>query len=100
MHQKRFARPFNCGVLVVAHPNNDVKLPNREVRAPNLYDISGSAHWYNAADHGPIGSGKTKSNVREIAVEKLRYRSAGIPGAGWLKLECGRLQATARGQHD
>lgn len=61
---------------------------------PLLHDISGSAHWYNAADHGVIVSGDTTSNVREITVEKSRYRSAGIPGSGWLKLENGRLRPT------
>ena len=89
---KRFARSYDCGVIVVAHPTKDVKLPNGEIRVPNLYDISGSAHWYNAADHGVIISGDTTSNVREITVEKSRYRSAGVPGSAWLKLENGRLR--------
>ena len=38
---KRFARSYDCGVLVAAHPTKDVKLPNGEIRVPNLYDISG-----------------------------------------------------------
>ena len=90
---KRFARSFDCGVIVVAHPNKDVKLPTGEIRQPTLYDISGSAHWYNAADHGVIVSGDTKTSVREITVEKSRYRAAGGPGSGLLKLEGGRLRA-------
>ena len=90
---KRFARSYDCGVLVAAHPTKDVKLPNGEIRVPGLYDISGSAHWYNAADHGVIVSGDTKTSVREITVEKSRYRSAGVPGSGLLKLEGGRLRA-------
>src|SRR5262249_37365498 len=49
---KGFARSYDCGVIVVAHPTKDVKLPDGEIRHPTLYDISGSAHWYNAADHG------------------------------------------------
>jgi twinkle protein len=96
---KRFARSFDCGVVVVAHPTKDVKLPNGEIRVPNLYDVSGSAHWYNAADHGVIVSGDTTTNVREITVEKSRYRSGGVPGSGWLKLEGGRLQATVGAPH-
>jgi twinkle protein len=92
---KRFARSYDCGVIVVAHPTKDVKLPNGEIRQPTLYDISGSAHWYNAADHGVIVSGDTTSNVREIVIEKSRYRAAGTPGSAWLKLENGRLQSTA-----
>ena len=92
---KRFARSYDCGVIVVAHPTKDVKLPNGEIREPTLYDIPGQAHWYNAADHGVIVSGDTTSNMREITVEKSRYRSAGSPGSAWLKLENGRLQPTA-----
>lgn len=89
---KRFARSFSVGVMVVAHPTKDVKLANGELRKPGLYDISGSAHWYNAADHGIIVSGDTASNVREITVEKSRYQQyAGKPGSAWLELRGGRL---------
>jgi twinkle protein len=91
---KRFARSYDCGVIVVAHPTKDVKLPNGEIRQPTLYDISGSAHWFNAADHGVIISGDTTSNVREVVVQKSRYRAAGAPGSAWLKLENGRIRST------
>jgi twinkle protein len=94
---KRFARSFDCGVIICAHPSKDVKLPNGEIRQPTLYDISGSAHWYNAADHGVIICGDTTTNLREVVVEKSRYRAGGIPGSAWLKLESGRLQATLKG---
>jgi twinkle protein len=95
---KRFARSFDCGVIIVAHPTKDVKQPNGEIRQPTLYDISGSAHWYNAADHGVIVAGDTTTSVREIVVEKVRYQpSSGIPGSGWLKLESGRLRPTLEG---
>ena len=91
---KRFARSYDCGVIVVAHPTKDVKLPNGEIRVPTLYDISGSAHWYNAADHGIVVSGDTTSDVREIRIEKSRYRSGGAPGSAFLKLENGRSRPT------
>jgi twinkle protein len=91
---KRFARSYDCGVIVVAHPTKDVKLPDGEIRRPTLYDISGSAHWFNAADHGVIICGDTTSDVREVVVQKSRYRSAGVPGSALLKLESGRLRPT------
>jgi len=65
-----------------------------DIRQPTLYDISGSAHWFNASDHGVIVCGDTKSNVREVVVEKSRYRGAGAPGSAWLRLEYGCLRAT------
>ena len=92
---KRFARSYDCGVVVVAHPTKDVKLPTGEIRAPTLYDISGSAHWYNAADHGVVISRDTTTNISEISVEKSRYREGGIPGAAKLKLQAGRFIPTA-----
>jgi twinkle protein len=91
---KRFARSFDCGVIIVAHPSKDVKDYAGRIRKPGLYDISGSAHWYNAADHGIVVSGDTATSVREITVEKSRYREAGAPGSGWVKLENGRLRST------
>jgi twinkle protein len=81
-------------VIVVAHPSKDVKDFTGRIRKPGLYDVSGSAHWYNAADHGIVVSGDTATTLREITVEKSRYREAGAPGSGWLKLENGRLRAT------
>jgi twinkle protein len=92
---KRFARSYNCGVIVVAHPTKDVKLPSGEIRKPTLYDISGSSHWYNAADHGIVVMAEdTTSSVREISIDKSRYRSGGIAGSGFLKLEDGRSRST------
>ena len=95
---KRFARSYNCGVIVVAHPTKDVKLPSGELRKPTLYDISGSSHWYNAADHGVVVmADDTTSSVREISVDKSRYSSGGIAGSGLLKLDDGRLRSTLEG---
>lgn len=91
---KRFARSHDCGVVVVAHPTKDVKLPSGEIRQPTLYDISGSAHWYNAADHGVVVWRDTTTEFSEIIVEKSRYRTAGLPGSAWLKMENGHLRPT------
>ena len=91
---KRFARSYDCGVIVVVHPTKDVKLPTGEIRAPTLYDISCSAHWYNAADHGVVISRDTTTSISEISVEKSRYREGGIPGAAKLKLKAGRFIPT------
>jgi twinkle protein len=92
---KRFARSYNCGVIVIAHPTKDVKLPNGEIRKPTLYDISGSSHWYNAADHGIVVMAEdTTSSVREISIDKSRYRTGGVAGSGFLKLEDGRSRST------
>lgn len=84
MKLKRFARRFDCGVIVVAHPTKDVKQPNGQIRKPNLYDIDGSAHWYNAPDHGIVVDRDTKKSIVEIEIKKSRHRSGGVPGSAWL----------------
>ncbi len=87
MKVKHFARSYDCGVLVVAHPTKDVKLPNGKVRKPGLYDIDGSAHWYNAADHGVVLDRDISKNSVEIDVKKSRFLSGGKAGQAWLFYE-------------
>lgn len=85
MSLKRFARRYECGVIVVAHPTKDVKQPNGNVRQPNLYDIDGSSHWYNAADHGIVVDRDVTSNTVEIVTKKSRHKSGGKQGTStWL----------------
>ncbi len=48
---KRFAQYHEVHVWLVAHPR---QLQNWRGEAPNLYDISGSAHFINKADNGII----------------------------------------------
>lgn len=94
MKIKQFARRLDCGVIVVVHPTKDVKLPNGKVRKPGLYDIDGSAHWYNAADHGIVIDRDLTSTKVEVDVKKSRFRSGGIPGTAWLNynLKTGRYE--------
>lgn len=92
---KRFAKSYECGVVVVAHPTKSVQTISGDLRRPTLYDISGSAHWHNQCDHGVIVWATNPVNtVREVHVAKSRFHDAGVPGRAFLKLD-GRLRATA-----
>ena len=85
---KRFARAYQVGVIIVAHPTKDVKGKDGVLRPPNLYDISGSAHWYNAADHGVVVHRPSKNDpISVISVLKSRYRDAGVPGEALLRYD-------------
>lgn len=48
---KRFSQHHSCHVWFVAHPK---QLQHWDGGAPNLYDISGSAHFINKCDNGII----------------------------------------------
>ena len=84
----KFRRSFQCGVIIVAHPTKEVKGKDGKLRVPGLYDISGSAHWYNAPDHGlvvhrPNGSGR----YCQVHVLKARFARSGHNGFAWLRFE-------------
>jgi hypothetical protein len=51
---KRFAKAFQVHICVVAHPTKSVKDGDGNYKMPTLYDINGSANWYNKADLGVI----------------------------------------------
>jgi twinkle protein len=85
---KRFAKAWGVGVMVVAHPTKDVKDKSGQIRTPTLYDIAGSAHWYNAADHGVvIDRPDTAGNETRVIVKKSRFKRGGVPGEAWLKYD-------------
>lgn len=77
---KRFAKAFSVHVCVVAHPTKSVKDADGVYKAPTLYDISGSANWYNKADLGVIIHRPDEDNTT-IKVQKSRYHEIiGKPG--------------------
>jgi twinkle protein len=84
---KQFARRFGVGIVCVVHPTKDVKdHRSGKVRVPGLYDIDGSAHWYNAADHGIIiDRPDLAGNLTLVHVKKSRYREGGVCGVAALR---------------
>lgn len=78
---KRFAKAFGVHIAVVAHPTKSVKDADGNYKMPSLYDISGSANWYNKADLGVIVHREDEDNTL-VKVQKSRYHTIiGKPGA-------------------
>lgn len=77
---KRFAKAFKVHVCVVAHPTKSAKDADGNYRMPTLYDIAGSANFYNKADLGVIVH-RENENDTLIKVQKSRYHEViGRPG--------------------
>lgn len=77
---KRFAKAMQVHVIVVAHPTKSTKDGDGNYRMPTLYDINGSANWYNKADIGIIVHREDEDNTL-IKVQKSRYHEIiGKPG--------------------
>jgi twinkle protein len=84
---KRFARLRNVAVIVIAHPTKDVWHQGK-MRTPTLYDIEGSAHWFNKCDHGVVVERSADiPNQTTITVAKSRFENAGERGKVLMKYE-------------
>ncbi|XP_021759280.1 twinkle homolog protein, chloroplastic/mitochondrial-like [Chenopodium quinoa] len=83
---KRFAQHHSCHVWFVAHPR---QLHNWIGNAPNLYDISGSAHFINKCDNGIVVHRNRDPEAGpidrvQICVRKVRNKVAGTIGDTYL----------------
>ncbi|XP_077221011.1 twinkle homolog protein, chloroplastic/mitochondrial-like [Tasmannia lanceolata] len=83
---KRFAQHHSCHVWFVAHPR---QLQHWAGGPPNLYDISGSAHFINKCDNGIVVHRNRDANVGpldrvQICVRKVRNKVAGKIGEALL----------------
>lgn len=77
---RRFALRYQVAVIVVAHPTKDVAREGT-IRVPSLYDINGSAAWYNKPDHGVVVDvPDPHNNETVIWVKKARFRWSGQRG--------------------
>lgn len=74
---KRFARLYGVIVIVVAHPTKEVG-KGGVARTVTLYDIEGSAAWFNKCDHGiVIERADHNSSQCTVYVQKSRFEEAG-----------------------
>ncbi|XP_028768482.1 twinkle homolog protein, chloroplastic/mitochondrial [Neltuma alba] len=79
---KRFAQHHGCHVWFVAHPR---QLQNWVGGPPNLYDISGSAHFINKCDNGIVIHRNRDPEAGpmdqvQVCVRKIRNKVAGTIG--------------------
>ncbi|KAF5733612.1 twinkle protein chloroplastic/mitochondrial [Tripterygium wilfordii] len=83
---KRFAQHHSCHVWFVAHPR---QLHNWVGGPPNLYDISGSAHFINKCDNGIVIHRNRDPQAGpvdqvQVCVRKVRNKVAGTIGEAFL----------------
>ncbi|KAI4365239.1 hypothetical protein MLD38_021239 [Melastoma candidum] len=83
---RRFAQHHACHVWFVAHPR---QLHNWAGEPPNLYDISGSAHFINKCDNGIVIHRNRNPEAGpvdqvQVCVRKVRNKVAGSIGDAFL----------------
>lgn len=99
---RRYARDHNKHLWLVAHPTKLRKVEKKFGQdatqeemtkavfpIPTLYDISGSAHFFNKADMGlsVYRDKSVKDSPTEVHVQKVRFRHTGTLGTALLKFD-------------
>jgi twinkle protein len=75
-----FAQQNDVLIFLMAHPTKMPKTPDGKHIVPTLYDISGSANFYNKADFGITVHRDKELGWTEIHVLKVKYRHLGQGG--------------------
>jgi twinkle protein len=92
----RFAKKNDVLVHLVAHPTKLVK-EGGKYPPPTLYDISGSANFYNKADYGITIYREFDQNRTRFIPTKVRFNNLGQPNKEGVELQYnfdnGRYQA-------
>lgn len=74
-----FAQRYDVLVFLVAHPTKMKKIDGF-FEIPTLYDISGSAHFYNKADYGITVYRDIINNLVKICIQKVKFKHLGEVG--------------------
>lgn len=83
---QRFARRNKVLIFIVAHPAKPMQPQkindNAEKKYPimTLYDIAGSAHWYNRADIGIVVHRDFVNGSTTLIFQKVRFSNLGSTG--------------------
>jgi len=95
-----FAEDYNVHVFLVAHPTKGIN-NNGHVRVATLYDVAGSADFFNKTHNGisvfrEKDYNKNPDNLVEIHVQKIKFKFIGTIGECKLKydIKTGRYETT------
>ena len=80
-----FAQQNDILVILMAHPTKMQKNKDGQIEVPSLYDISGSANFYNKADFGLVVHRDRIKNTVEVRVQKVKFRHLGEVGTAYFK---------------
>lgn len=95
---KNFALKYKVHVFLIAHPTKMPKV-NGRFDIPNLYSISGSAHFYNQTDNG-ITVYRDIDDTVSIFIQKIRFSWLGKIGECKFTFDIGRRKYVAIGEPD
>lgn len=75
-----FAQQNDILIILMAHPTKQTKNKEGVIEAPTLYDISGSANFFNKADFGIVVHRNRIQNNTEVHIQKVKFKHLGECG--------------------
>ena len=75
-----FAQRHDVLVILMAHPKKQQRNSDGDLEAPTLYDISGSANFFNKADFGIVVHRNRITKNVDVHVKKVKFRHLGEVG--------------------
>jgi len=88
---RHFARQNSISLIIVAHPAKLYRGQDGKFPVPDLYSISGSAHWKNKSDNGVViwrDLENPQDRRIQVHIQKVRFRQDGRLGVADL-VYCG-----------
>lgn len=80
-----FAQQNDILVVLMAHPTKMCRNKDGQIEVPTLYDISGSAHFFNKCDFGIVVHRDRINERVEVRVSKVKFRHLGVVGTAYFK---------------
>lgn len=85
---RRWGRRHGIHIWVIAHPKKQEKRADGTYPVPSLYDVAGSATWYDKADMGVVvHRDKLTPGPVSVQIVKVRFRQHGQLGSGRLHFD-------------
>ena len=75
-----FKQKYDIHIFLVAHPRKMLKKDNGLYEVPTLYDIAGSANFYNQVDNGITVYRNFETGLSHVYVQKVKFRHIGEIG--------------------
>lgn len=76
-----FATQYNCLLILVAHPRKMNRNPTTGATPRvEMYDINGSADFYNKADYGIVVERYKEIGITRVYVDKVKFKHLGVGG--------------------
>ena len=80
-----FKQKYDIHIFLVAHPRKMQKQDNGQYEIPTLYDVAGSANFYNQVDNGITVYRDFKNELTSVYVQKVKFRHIGELGEAQFK---------------